>query len=60
MSSTERPAATLRLPNALAYAIAALAGATLVILPFALAEAQATCGEAMDQYFLTCIGAAVT
>ncbi|MCW2632525.1 MAG: Two component signal transduction histidine kinase, partial [Pseudonocardia sp.] len=60
VSSAERPAATLGLPNGLAYGMAVAAVAALVILPFALAARGLSLGQAVDGYYLnTTIGFAV-
>ena len=48
----ERPAATLPLPNALAYAIAAVGVGAMLVLPFALAARGLDFGEMITGYYL--------
>ncbi|MGI8954655.1 MAG: hypothetical protein ACR2FL_08810, partial [Nocardioidaceae bacterium] len=51
-STGERPAATLPLPNALAYAIAAVAFVVAVIQPFAVLDQGLSLSEVVDGFLL--------
>ena len=51
-STGERPAATLPLPNALAYTIAAVAFVVAVIQPFAVVSQGLSMGEAVEGFLL--------
>lgn len=57
-AATERPAATVPLPNPLAYAIAAVAVTAAVILPFALAAGGVSWNDALTNYELNNVAVA--
>ena len=52
VTPTERPPATLRLPNGLAYAVAAVSFIVAVIQPFAVIDSGLSLDEAVDGFFL--------